>query len=261
MKSEKILFLDIDGTILLPDHSIQPSTLDAINQAKQQGIKVFIATGRPLHEISELKNKLNIDSCIGYNGAYATYQGKEIYNRPMDPTLVDYFIRTASEFNEEMVLYRKDANLFTNLEKPYVKHFANYFDLSQNEAYQESDRDKILGGSIMNVSDDHLKHYQKDTHFLSEVNVDGLRDSYDIIQKTTNKGEAIKYILAQFNLEPEQAIAFGDGLNDREMLSTVGKSFAMGNANPDLFQFAKYKTTSVEDNGIYNGLKQLGLVN
>lgn len=261
MTREKILFLDIDGTILLPDHTIQVSTIEAIKQVTKRGIKVFLATGRPLHEINHLKVKLNIQSCIGYNGAYATYQGKEIYNRPMDPNLVDHFIQTATKSNEELVFYRKDANLFTDLNKPYIINFINYFDLTLNEHYQETDRDKILGGTIMNVNEKNLKHYQKSSHFLSEVNVEGLRDSYDIIQKTTNKGEAINYILNKFNLKPEQAIAFGDGLNDREMLSTVGKGFAMGNANPDLFQFANYKTTSVEDNGIYNGLKQLGLVN
>ena len=50
----KIVFLDIDGTILMPDHKYASSTKDAIAQLKDQGVEVFIATGRPLHEVKEL---------------------------------------------------------------------------------------------------------------------------------------------------------------------------------------------------------------
>jgi len=260
MSKYKALFLDIDGTILRPDHTIQSSTFEAIKQVKEQGIKVFIATGRPLHEISEIKNKLEVNSCIGYNGAYATYQGKEVYNRPIDPNLVQHFIDTAASHDEDLVLYRSDVTLLTNLDKEYVKNFIDYFDLKQTQLYQPEDRDKILGLTIMNVADEHLDDYHADETFLSEVNVDGLRDSYDLIQKRTNKGEAVKYILEALNIKPEEAIAFGDGLNDRELVSSVAHGFAMGNADPGLFEYAKYKTTSVEDNGIFNGLKQLGLV-
>jgi hydroxymethylpyrimidine pyrophosphatase-like HAD family hydrolase len=44
------------------------------------------------------------------------------------------------------------------------------------------------------------------------------------------------------------------------MLMTVGEGFAMGNAHPDLFAYAKHKTTAVTDSGIFNGLKTLGLL-
>ena len=70
----KLLFLDIDGTILMPDHTYSESTKDAISQLKDLGIEVFIATGRPLHEIKELGQELNVDSFIAYNGAYAIYK-------------------------------------------------------------------------------------------------------------------------------------------------------------------------------------------
>lgn len=260
MTNYKALFLDIDGTILRPDHTIEDSTIEAIKQVKQQGITVFIATGRPLHEINEIKDKLEIESCIGYNGAFATYQGKEVYNQPMKGELVQHFVETAAKHGEELVLYRSDANLFTHLEKPYVKEFIDYFDLVHNKLYQTKDQDNILGITAINVAKEHLSEYQAEDIFLSKVNVDGLRDSYDVIQKTTNKGEAVQFILNALNLKPDQAIAFGDGLNDRELLSSVEHSFAMGNASPELLPYAKYKTTSVFDNGIFNGLKRLGLV-
>src|SRR5699024_1334784 len=129
MTNSRALFLDIDGTILAADHTIQRSTIQAIKPVKEQGIEVFIATGRPLHEIGEIKNKLAVDSAIGYNGGYAIHQNKEIFHQIIDPLLVDHFIQTSAQHNHELVLYRKDANLFTDMESPRTKKFIDYFDL------------------------------------------------------------------------------------------------------------------------------------
>ena len=89
----KVLFLDIDGTILMPDHTYSASTKDAISQVKEQGIEVFIATGRPLHEVRELAQELNVDSFIGYNGAFALYKNEVLVNEPMDRDQVVKIIR------------------------------------------------------------------------------------------------------------------------------------------------------------------------
>ncbi|MGF7013088.1 HAD superfamily hydrolase (TIGR01484 family) [Ornithinibacillus bavariensis] len=58
----KILFLDIDGTILNPDHTYHPKTKEAIEQVRSQGIEVFLATGRPENELKEIADELNIES-------------------------------------------------------------------------------------------------------------------------------------------------------------------------------------------------------
>ncbi len=76
MTAYQIIFLDIDGTILRPDDTIQESTRHAVAQAKEKGIEVFLATGRPLHEIAEIGKELNISSFIGYNGALPSTKAK-----------------------------------------------------------------------------------------------------------------------------------------------------------------------------------------
>lgn len=86
--SFKALFLDIDGTILRPDHSYSEKTKDAIQQLKNKGIEVFLATGRPIHEIKELATSLNIDSFIGYNGALAIYNNETVVDETMSEELV-----------------------------------------------------------------------------------------------------------------------------------------------------------------------------
>lgn len=261
MPKIKIIFLDVDGTILLPDHSIQASTKKAIDYVTSQGIHVFLATGRPLHELGPIADELGIQSMIGYNGAYAVYQDKAIYQMPMDRSVVTHYLNVASKHNHELVLYTKEANLFTNLDKSYVQRFITYFNIKHNQLYQPAFVDEILGITIMNLSPEQEGLYQTDQPiFFAPVNVEGMTNNYDIIQDHVNKGKAIEHILKLIEIKPEQAVAFGDGLNDRQMLATVGQSFAMGNAHPELFKYAKYRTSTVNNDGIYNGLKQLGLV-
>ena len=257
----KALFLDIDGTILMPDHSYSESTAEAIKQLKTQGIHVFIATGRPLHEIFGLAKELGIDHFIGYNGASAVYQGKEIVNEPLEKKKVQQFLEITSEHQHEMVLYTNHSNHFTAIDDPVTKAFIETFQMKENTNEFNASSDHILGATLMKLDQSDVRLYEFDENIhLSRVNVPGMRHAYDVIRSNVNKGEAIKKVLAHLNIEKNQAIAFGDGLNDKEMLSTVGTGFAMGNADPKLFQYASHRTTEVTEDGIFNGLKQIGLL-
>ncbi|GAE44685.1 HAD family hydrolase [Mesobacillus boroniphilus] len=87
-----------------------------------------------------------------------------------------------------------------------------------------------------------------------------MQHCYDVIRDHVNKGIGVEFLLKKLGIKREESIAFGDGMNDREMLKSAGEGFAMGNAHPDLFQYAKHKTTAVTNSGIFNGLKSLGLL-
>jgi Cof subfamily protein (haloacid dehalogenase superfamily) len=261
MSDYKVLFLDIDGTIIKPDDSIEETTIKAIAQAQEKGIDVFLATGRPLHELRELAQKLKIHSLIGYNGAYAIYQGEDLFQEPMDKTSIKNFIEIANKNNHDFVLYTKDQNIFSNLESECVKEFIKKFHLHINDALSPSKDYEILGMTLINLDpNDTAQYKQEEQIHLSQVNLEGMLHCYDVIRDTVNKGIGVQYVLKHLGLKKENAIAFGDGLNDKEMLQSVGEGFAMGNAHPDLFQYAKHKTTSVSDSGIYNGLKTLRII-
>jgi Cof subfamily protein (haloacid dehalogenase superfamily) len=263
MTNYKILFLDIDGTILRPDDTIEDSTKQAIAEVKQKGIEVFLATGRPLHEIDHIAEELNIQSFIGYNGAYAIHQGKDIFKSPMSANSVENFVDIAKNNGHELVLYTHEKNIFSDLESSVVQEFIQAFHLHKNDQYSLDVINQILGITLINLSENEPALYEKNEHniHLSQVNVDGLRHCFDVIRDNVNKGIAIQHILELLQIPRESSIAFGDGMNDKEMLSFVGEGFAMGNGHPDLFQYAKHQTTKVTNSGIYNGLKSLGLVN
>jgi hypothetical protein len=257
----KVLFLDIDGTILKPDHTYTASTKEAISQVKKQDIEVFLATGRPLHEVEDLAAELHIESFVGYNGAYAVYENETIINEPMDPFVMKEFLNIAAENGHELVCYTNQRNYFTSLSDPDVKKFIRAFNLVKNDTLTDDVIDSILGATIMNLkeSEEALYEFKSDIH-LSPVNVYGMDNNFDIIRKNVNKGIAVESILTQMGIQKNQAIAFGDGMNDIEMLGAVGESFAMENAHPSLFRYAKHKTTSVDESGIFTGLQRLGLV-
>lgn len=257
----KAVFLDIDGTILMPDHTYSNSTVEAIKQLKSQGILVFIATGRPLHEIEELARELSIDNFISYNGAHAIYQGNEIVNEPLDKSTIQQFLKTASQEQHELVLYTNGKNYLTAIEDPATQAFIETFEMKKNTIHFDLSSDKVFSATLLKLNPEDVSHYQlRDNLHLAQVNVPGMEHAYDVIRSNVNKGEAIKKVLTYLNINKEQTIAFGDGLNDKEMLTTVGTGFAMGNADPKLFQFASHRTTEVSNSGIYNGLKLLGLV-
>ncbi|GAE34863.1 HAD family hydrolase [Halalkalibacter akibai] len=262
MSVYKILFLDIDGTILTPDDLIEESTKEAVKQIKQKGLEVFLATGRPLHEIQEIGEELKIESFIGYNGAYAIHKGRDVFNEPVEATVVDRFLNTMKSRGHEGVLYTNGQNLLTNSEAPIVKRFVEHFHLRHNEEYKDTFKQDILGISIMNISKEEVHLYEEEgVIHLSPINVSEFKEhSYDVIRDKVNKGFAVQKVLDLLNIDKESAIAFGDGMNDKEMLKLVGNGFAMGNAQEELFQYADHQTTDVTNSGVFNGLKALGLV-
>ncbi|WP_066187310.1 Cof-type HAD-IIB family hydrolase [Gracilibacillus timonensis] len=261
MEKYQTLFLDIDGTTLRSDHTIQPSTKEAIKQAQANGVEVFLATGRPIHEIQDIAKELNVHSFVGYNGALAIYEGFTVVDEPISPEVIDFYLQVAQENDDELVFYTSQLNLLTNDTKPYMKEFIDYFGLYNYKSYHKSFREEILGITIVNLRPEELHKYQLAGHdiYFSKINVAAIQNGYDVIRESVNKGEAVKKVLAHLNLPSETAIAFGDGMNDKDMLAFVGEGFAMGNADKELQPFANRQTTSVEDSGIYNGLKQLGI--
>jgi Cof subfamily protein (haloacid dehalogenase superfamily) len=261
MGKYRILFLDIDGTILRPDDTIEDSTRIAIKEMKKQHIEVVLATGRPLHEISDLAEELKISSFIGYNGALGIYEEETIFAEPMKSEDVRYILDVASANGHEVVCYTNSKNYLTNLESPSVQAFLKQFHLRQNAVFSEKVIEHILGMTIITTGNKgHLLYQFNNGIHLSQVNIEGMQHCFDVIRNQVNKGIGVEFLLKRLGIPREESIAFGDGMNDKEMLAFAGEGFAMGNAHPDLFQYAKHKTSTVTKSGIYNGLKSLGLL-
>ncbi|MFL6562409.1 MAG: HAD hydrolase family protein, partial [Bacillus sp. (in: firmicutes)] len=84
--------------------------------------------------------------------------------------------------------------------------------------------------------------------------------SLDVVPKGGSKAKGIEKIVEKLGIPKERQYAFGDGLNDMEMLTAIENSVAMGNAQEIVKSVAKYVTKSVEENGISHGLQMVGLL-
>ncbi|WP_071459700.1 Cof-type HAD-IIB family hydrolase [Bacillus massilinigeriensis] len=261
MKNYRMLFLDIDGTILRHDDTIEESTKEAIFIMKEKGIRSVLATGRPIHEIKEIGEELGISSYIGYNGALGIDEGTRVFASPMNEETVKELIAIIEERHNEAVLYTEDKNLFTDRESTLSKQFAQKFHLKKNKNLSLNDYSSILGMTIITTNGNGSQSFGKEGDlYFSQVNVEDMNHCYDVIRKNINKGTGIKCLIDRLGIDQSETIAFGDGMNDKEMLSFAGIGIAMGNSSPDLFKYADRRTTAVTDSGIYNGLKSLGLI-
>ncbi|MDM8100093.1 MULTISPECIES: HAD family hydrolase [Oceanobacillus] len=259
--SYRAIFLDIDGTIIKPDHTYDASTKEAIRQAKAAGIEVFLCTGRPLMDIVNLTNDFGITSSITYNGSYAMHENEMIFKAAMRKEDVERMISISCQGESELALYTTENNYFTSLKDAHVIYFSKVSQMKEFKLFTEDVADQIVAATAINVFDSKGDFSLIEGYQLSKVNIKHSTESYDLIRTSVNKGEAVKKMIAHLNLSPSEVIAFGDGMNDKEMLQFAGAGVAMGNADSMLVPYADFQTTTVEENGIFNGLKKLGVVN
>lgn len=257
----KIVFLDIDGTLLQPDHTICQTTRNAIKKLQRKDVLVFFATGRAVHEIHDLAADLNINSFIGYNGSYALHNDQPIVNEPLEDETILQFVSLAEKLDHEVVFYTNGQNYFTAPHAETTKKFKSVFELQHNGIFTEDIAGDVLGTTIMKVNPEERAQYEFNSEiYLAQGNVEGFEHSYDVIRKQVNKGSAVEAVLKELKIPAEKAVAFGDGTNDKEMFQTVGASVVMDNGHKDVFPYAKYRTSSNAEAGIYNGLKKIGLI-
>ena len=257
----KAIFFDVDGTLLSQKQGKVPiSTQRALRRVRKKGIKIFIATGRHMIELSKLPVME-----IPFNG-YLTLNGNLILDENKKA-----YAGTPISADEVEVL----SGIFRAKKIPFVmisadKRFINYVDDVVVET-QASTHGTIP--DIGNVSDyDGEKIYQciafvqdRERKVLDEILDECSITSWnptgiDIVARGSGKAAGIAQFIEEQGLDRSEIMAFGDGENDIEMLKFAGVGVAMGNASDEVKAAADYVTESVDDNGIENALKHLGLI-
>lgn len=258
MTPYKIVFFDIDGTLLTEKGEIPYETKESIEQLKKSNVKVVIATGRAPYHLKPIAEELGIDSYVCFNGSYVVYEGKSIVDEPIPTNSVQLLIEFAQKNNHPLVYHGNEEYYSSYHEHPDIVETYQWLKVDP----PSYDPNFWQGNSIYQVVLCCDSHEENNYHqnFSDIKFIRSYKRSIDVIPSEYSKARGIESMLRFMGISPSEAVAFGDGLNDKEMLSYVGMGIAMGNAHAELKRNANFVTTHVNDRGIQFGLKKIGLI-
>ncbi|STO55423.1 Cof-like hydrolase [Canicola haemoglobinophilus] len=259
----KIVFFDIDETLFVKEKDYLPeSTYLALKTLREKGVLVGIATGRARctfpAKVNQMIDELVVDVFVTANGQNVEFQGQTLARYAIAK---DKLYKLVEFFDLHGIDYAQVANTEIKISNPSKILTESFNPISKNyqidpRYFEQNDVLQIL--PFYDESRDEL---------IAQANIlDGLKavrwhpNSVDIFDKEGSKARGIQIIAEHLGLDMGNVMAFGDGLNDIEMLSAVGIGVAMGNGHELLKQQADYITDHIEENGIYNFLHKAGLV-
>ena len=255
----KIIFFDIDGTLLeIGKTEITPNTRKALCSLKQNGIKICIATGRPFVTIPMFEG-IVFDAILAFNGSFCVAGNQVVAKCPIPKEDIEIIIENAKRMERPVSIATAEEIVANGSDKDLEDYFAiahHRVNVSEKfEEYVDKDVFQIMLGCDL----EERKYILKGT---KNAKLAAWWDrAIDIIPKEGGKGAAIEQVLAHYKFSKEEAIAFGDGENDMDMLLSVGKGIAMGNASEKVKEIATDICESVTDDGIYYYLKSQKIIN
>ena len=256
------LFFDIDGTLVsFKTHEIPSSTIFALTQAKANGHKVFIATGRPPLIITNLGAIEHlIDGYVTINGALC-FVGNEVVrckDIPKDAVLT--VVEDAKEKNYGLIVVGEKDVAVLDPDGEVDNIFRG--EIAVKNLDQAKPLDVVLKQRILQLTPFFPEAYERDMMQRIPCCTSGRWHSAftDITAKGADKGEGILSMATHMGLNPQHTIAFGDGGNDSSMIRAAGIGVAMGNALESLKAEAGYTTTSVDDDGVLSALRHFNLI-
>lgn len=259
MSDKSVIFFDIDGTLLTHDKQLPASTKEAIFSLKRLGHEVAIATGRAPFMFENLRKELEIDTYVSFNGQYVVLNGEVIYTNALKASSLLTLSETALK-NNHPVVYMDHEDMKANVpEHDYIKESLDTLKIgsfpTHDPLYHEG---RELYQTLLFCPEGEEAQYEKaftDFDFIRWHPV-----SVDILPRGGSKAKGIEKIIEKLGYSKERQFAFGDGLNDIQMLMAIENSVAMGNGEEEAKAVAKYVTKSVEEDGILHGLQMVGLL-
>lgn len=258
----KALFFDIDGTLVsFKTHEIPRSTVLALEAAHQKGIKIFISTGRPplfINNLGAIEHL--VDGYITTNGAYC-YTGDSIISiSPIDMADVKSVLDTCSKLDKACIVVSRERLTMFNYKRydaEFFKKLLNAPDFGEGDDIEEVLKTPILQLTpIVDETEEQIMverlHKVEPSRWCPYF--------FDITATGVNKAKGMREIADRFGFSLDDSMAFGDGGNDISMLKAAGIGVAMGNANEPVKEIADYVTTSVDDNGISDALRDYGVI-
>ncbi len=281
---KKIIFFDIDGTLVpgISDMEYVPkSTIEAIQRTRAKGNLVYLCTGRSQSEIYDFILDIGIDGVIGAGGCYILVGDEMLFYKCISGNAVRHMVDYFENNNFDYYLETNEGLYASKNLKPRLKriiygdyendpiakkkheennnHFINalmecdnmYHDKINKACFLENKN--ILFGDIKKEFEDEFNVIHCTVPIFGD-------DSGEISVLNIHKADAIEILLNHLGIDRKNTYAFGDGLNDIEMLEYVEVGIAVGNAKDGLKAVADEVTDDSDKDGIYNSMKKHDLL-
>lgn len=282
--SKNIIFFDVDGTLVdvRPAREYIPeSTIKAVQETRKRGNLCFLCTGRSKAEIYSHILEVGFDGIIGAGGGFVEIGDEMLYHKQVSKDainhVVDYFESHGFDYYIESNggLYAS-TNLVDRLE------YIMYGDVKNDPVARKKKEDEpshfipsLIQGKDLHRDDvNKICFLEKEgvpfedikKEFENEFNVIHCTvpifgdDSGELSVPGVNKASAIEALITHLNIPKENTYAYGDGLNDADMLEYCQYGIAVGNAKEELKAIADEVTEDIAEDGIYNSMKKHGLI-
>ena len=246
----KIAFFDVDGTLLKLGSKV-PSfqTVQTLQQLQAKGILLCMATGRGYLSVPHFEG-VDFDLWLTFNGSYVRSKDAVISKTPLDADDKRKILHNLKQMHRAAAISNEHF-IVTNGTDPDLEQ---YFSFGNEKLVISEHFDKLCEEDIYQImcscSPSEYERILLGTH---ATQITAWWDkAVDIIPLSCGKGNAVRAVLAHYGFSKAEAIAFGDGRNDIEMLEAVGTGVAMGNALDEVKARATDCCRSVDEEGIYH---------
>ncbi len=257
----ELVLCDMDGTLLLPDHSISPRNLAAVKALQAAGIHFTLATGRPPRAMRDFIKQLGIElPTAGFNGGVlVNADGSHLQSHHVPYEAVLKTLALLAVHDVEIWLFADDHWLLRDPLGPMVAHEQQGLGYAPLvvESFEPYLRrvDKIVATTSNAPLLVELEQ-QLQQLLSGEASASRSQARYlDITALQANKGDALVTLAEHLGVPLERTVAIGDGGNDPAMFQRAGLSIAMGQADAQIREQAMLVTGSNVEDGVAQAIE------
>lgn len=274
----KILFLDVDGTLVDYENRLPASAVTAIRAARAKGHRVYLCTGRSRAEVYPNLWDIGLDGMIGGNGSYVEDHGHVVMHQLLTADqcrrVVDWLHGRGLEFYLESNNGLFASEHFETAAEPVlIEYTRRKGGSTEGLTVRTMMPDMIYGGELyrddVNKISFVLNSYQD--HLDSAATFPDLQPGTwggkgetalfgDLGVKGITKAHAVHALLDYLGADAADTIGFGDAKVDVPLLEACAFGVAMGNGGPEVKAAADYVTDDVERDGLYKAFAHIGLL-
>lgn len=242
--SVKIVASDLDGTLLAPNHQLSDFTKLTLKKLHEQGYTFIFATGRHHVDVAGIRQIAGIPAyMITSNGARVHDQNDQLmYSQNVPQELVQPVIDIVRQDPNIFIhMYQNEDWLLDREDEMLAKfHSESGFSYKRFEA-GNAPSDGIAKVFFTHPEQDH-EHLVTFEQKLKEAFGDKLNVAFstpwclEVMAAEVSKGHALDAVAKSLNLTLDNCVAFGDGMNDAEMLAMAGKGLIMGTSHEKVMQ-------------------------